>query len=92
MKREKRLALLEKANRELGRELVFGQEIPEVYGCSMAFVGKGRGLQLHIMCSEPAKQKVLEKYGTHYKGFKLYFTIGGPIVFAAQTAKDEVAV
>ena len=93
MKREKRLALLEKANRELGRELVAGQKIPEVWGCGIAWIDKKPGLQLKLMCSEAAKARVIAEYGTHHQGFKLHFDIvGGPPVFLSQTAKVEVGV
>jgi len=91
MRKERRFRLLKKANQALGRELMDIHH-PEIFGHCLVFIGKRKGLQLCIRCSESAKQKVLGKYGTHYNGFKLYFTISGSIVFARQPAREGVAV
>jgi len=72
-----------KAAKDLGRELVYTQIIPEVWGTSCSVHPMNvPGLKLNVMCSEAAKAKVLAKYNGEYQGVTLYFTIvSGPPQF-----------
>ncbi|KKR31452.1 MAG: hypothetical protein UT65_C0026G0010 [Parcubacteria group bacterium GW2011_GWF2_39_8b] len=66
---------LETIASQLGKELV--GVIPGVWGTSLtARPVKEPELKLKVICTEEAKQKVLQKYGDDsYRGHKLYFQI-----------------
>ena len=75
MMSEEREGGLEKAAKELGRELV--GVIPGVWDIGMTFGSEEKtGLKIQITCTEEAKAKVLYKYSDEsYRGYKFYFRI-----------------